>query len=184
MIPRLVLLSLATLYSALAFLPRPASAQGLLPPHPLRLELGGAKQNGSNFFYYLASLDVYKNKKRPKLSIYSAPTFSFYFEGADSISGYSTAAVFPPPSSTLNALETFRGKGLSATWGLPLSFQVGVGAGRYTSTARTGAVGVSGLGGKIFARWGLKNGTFTEFATIFPATRRFTSTQISVGKRF
>jgi hypothetical protein len=160
-----------TLLLALLFPLSSLSAQGLLPDHPLRLQIGNIKQSDrNNLAYYSLSLDVYKSKKRPKLSIYSAPTFGLYREGAHS---------------------AFSGQGVTATWGLPLSVQVGVGLGNYTATQQNNTATqqsttrrLSGVGGKVFARWGLKDGLFTEFATIFPATRRLTSTQISIGKRF
>jgi hypothetical protein len=156
---------LVVLFSLAILVPSSSlSAQGLLPNHPLRLQIGNIKQSErNNLAYYSLSLDVYKSKKRPKLSIYSAPTFGLYREGAHS---------------------AFSGQGVTATWGLPLSVQVGVGLGNYTATQQSTTTRLSGVGGKIFARWGLKDGLFTEFATIFPATRRLTSTQISIGKRF
>jgi hypothetical protein len=163
MTTRLLLLALLTLA-----IPHIASAQGVLPNQPIRLQVGTIKQgNRSDLAYYSFSFDMYKSTKRPKLSIYSAPTFSLYRESAHT---------------------AFSAQGIAATWGLPLSLQVGAGLGYYTATHAPFTAGgksrFSGLGGKIFARWDINNGLFTEFATIFPVTKRFTSTQISVGKRF
>jgi hypothetical protein len=191
MITRLVCLSLLALLVLFA-VTNPARAQGILPPHPLRLQLGNAKQsNGNGLNYYSLSLDVYKSKKRPKLSLYGTPTFSIYRE--ESHIGYSYIDDGAPLMEAQKAdyestLTAFRGQGISATWSLPLSFQVGVGVGQYTANSQhhiSGAgVRASGIGGKFFGRWDLKNGLFTEFATIFPASKRFTLTQISIGKRF
>jgi hypothetical protein len=158
-------------------------AQSPLPSKPLRVEIGMAKQSGKgNLAYGAISFDVFK---APSLGItpFGGPTLGIYAEMADRVGGHANV------TNPQDALQRFDSKGITATWGLPFSFQAGVGVGSYTtrsqSSSSIAALSKSGTDGKVFARWGMPSTNFfAELATIFPATKRFQVTQISLGMRF
>jgi hypothetical protein len=162
-----------------------ASAQKIIiPKRSLHFIGAGTIQqiNKDKGYYSSISLDLSPHKKQPVWSFYiemgNGPTVTYI---------YGTSSSFlPNPAITLykDTLETFDGRGISATWHVSRPVQLGIGLGRYAADSQRSAIHETGLGGRLFMRVGSQGALFYEAAILFPVTRRYTTIQTGVGVRF
>ena len=162
---------------SLIFATSPAMAQRIsLPPRPVHLSLGFPFQQLIPAYTNI-SVDIKVRKLRPMLG--------YYLDNLDHINkdrNYIYAADASHPRQYTNTLNTFKGRGLTATWDTHQNFRVGLGLGKYI-VDHDYPTKQKGLGGKIFARQD-KGLIFTEVSLTIPSSRRFSTGAFGLGIRF